>query len=171
VKLTTKGRYAVTAMMDLALHARLDRIALIDIAARQKISQAYLEQLFGSLRKAGLVKSTRGAKGGYMLARDDKDISLADILIAADEQINLACGGGSLCKDHDPCLTHNLWTNLSQEFFEFLDSKKLSELVRSRHVQTLATQQDVTQIGDIPIQISRQSWPLMAVDTNIRYYV
>ena len=155
MKLTTKGRYAVTAMMDLALHAKLDRIALVDIAARQNISQAYLEQLFGSLRKAGLIKSVRGPKGGYMLARDDKDISLADILVAVDEQINLACGGGSTCSDHDPCLTHSLWTNLSQEFFEFLDSKKLSELIRSRHVQTLATQQDVTQIGDIPIQISR----------------
>lgn len=155
MKLTTKGRYAVTAMMDLALHAKLDRISLVDIAARQNISLAYLEQLFGSLRKAGLVQSVRGAKGGYMLARGDKEISLADILIAADEQINLACGGGSSCSDVDPCLTHNLWTNLSQEFFEFLNHKKLSDLVRTRHVQTMATQQDVTQIGDIPIQISR----------------
>ena len=155
MKLTTKGRYAVTAMMDLALHAKLDRISLVDIAARQSISLSYLEQLFGSLRKAGLVQSVRGAKGGYMLAKCDKDISLADILIAADEQINLACGGGRSCDDQDPCLTHNLWTNLSQEFFEFLDDKKLSDLVRTRHVQTMATQQDVTQIGDIPIQFSR----------------
>ena len=90
MKLTTKGRYAVTAMMDLALHAKLDRIALVDIAERQNISLAYLEQLFRSLRKANLVKSVRGAKGGYMLARCDKEISLADILIAADEHINLA---------------------------------------------------------------------------------
>ena len=155
MKLTTKGRYAVTAMMDLALHAKLDRVSLVDIAARQHISQAYLEQLFGSLRKAGLIQSVRGPKGGYMLARDDKEISLADILIAADEQINLACGGGKTCSQDDPCLTHNLWTNLSQEFFEFLNDKKLSDLVRTRHVQTLATQQDVTQIGDIPIQFSR----------------
>jgi len=153
MKLTTKGRYAVTAMMDLALHAKLDRVSLVDIAERQNISQAYLEQLFGSLRKAGLVTSVRGAKGGYMLARSDKQISLADILIAADEQINLACGGGRSCDEHNPCLTHNLWTNLSREFFEFLDDKKLSDLVRSRHVQTMATQQDVTQIGDIPILI------------------
>jgi Rrf2 family iron-sulfur cluster assembly transcriptional regulator len=155
MKLTTKGRYAVTAMMDLALHAKLDRISLVDIASRQSISLSYLEQLFGSLRKAGLVQSVRGAKGGYMLAKRDKDISLADILIAADEQINLACGGGRSCDDQDPCLTHNLWTNLSQELFEFLDDKKLSDLVRTRHVQTMATQQDVTQIGDIPIQINR----------------
>lgn len=155
MKLTTKGRYAVTAMMDLALHAKLDHVSLADIAGRQHISLAYLEQLFGSLRKAGLIHSVRGAKGGYKLAKDDKDISLADILVAADEQINLACGGGRSCDELDPCLTHNLWTNLSREFFEFLDDKKLRDLVRTRHVQTLATQQDVTQIGDIPIQFSR----------------
>lgn len=155
MKLTTKGRYAVTAMMDLALHAKLDRIALVDIAERQNISLSYLEQLFRNLRNAGLIKSVRGAKGGYMLARSDKEISLADILVAADEQINLACGGGSACNDVTPCLTHNLWTDLSQEFFEFLDSKKLSDVVRSRHVQVMATQQDVTSIGDIPIHISR----------------
>jgi len=155
MKLTTKGRYAVTAMMDLALHAKLDRVSLVDIAERQDISQAYLEQLFRSLRKAGLVKSVRGAKGGYMLAHSDKDISLADILVAADEQINLACGSGDSCDSANPCLTHNLWTNLSREFFDFLNDKKLNDLVRSRHVQTMATQQDVTQIGDIPIQINR----------------
>lgn len=154
MKLTTRGRYAVTAMMDLALHAKLDRITLAGIAGRQNISVSYLEQLFRSLRNAGLIKSVRGAKGGYMLARSEKEISLADILVAADEHINLACGGGSTCNDVDPCLTHSLWTNLSQEFFEFLDSKKLSDLVRSRHVQTMATRQDVTSIGDIPIHIS-----------------
>jgi len=122
----------------------------VDIAERQNISQAYLEKLFGSLRKAGLVTSVRGAKGGYKLALSDKEISLADILIAADEQINLACGSGNTCDEVNPCLTHNLWTNLSREFFEFLNDKKLSDLIRS---QTMATQQDVTQIGDIPIQV------------------
>lgn len=155
MKLTTKGRYAVTAMMDLALHAKLGRITLVDIAERQKISLSYLEQLFGNLRKAKLVSSTRGAKGGYVLARSEKEISLADILIAADEQINMTCGSGSACSSEDPCLTHSLWTNLSQEFFEFLDNKKLSDLVRSRHVQSLATKQNVTSIGDIPIHISQ----------------
>ena len=155
MKLTTKGRYAVTAMMDLALHAKIDRVTLADIAERQNISQAYLEQLFGSLRKAGLVVSLRGAKGGYRLAREDKEISLADILIAADEKIDMTCGGGNSCGDAYPCLTHSLWYGLSQEFFEFLDSKKLSDLVRSRYVQTMATRQDVTQIGDIPIHFGR----------------
>ncbi|NND81005.1 MAG: Rrf2 family transcriptional regulator [Gammaproteobacteria bacterium] len=154
MKLTTKGRYAVTAMMDLALHARIGRVSLADIAERQNISLAYLEQLFRSLRKAGLVNAVRGAKGGYMLAREDKNISLADILIASDEEINMACGGGSGCSDSQPCLTHNLWSQLSAEFFEFLNNKKLSDLVRSRDVQTMATQQDITVIGDIPIQLN-----------------
>lgn len=155
MKLTTKGRYAVTAMMDLALHARIDCVPLNDIAERQNISPAYLEQLFGSLRKAGLITSLRGAKGGYRLAREDKQISLADILVAADEQIDMTCGGGNSCGSDDPCLTHSLWNNLSQEFFEFLDGKKLNDLVRSRFVQTMATKQDVTQIGDIPIYVDR----------------
>jgi len=155
MKLTTKGRYAVTAMMDLALHAKLDCVSLVDVAERQKISLAYLEQLFRSLRKAELVNSVRGAKGGYMLAKPDREISLADILVAADEQINLACGGGSTCSDTTPCLTHGLWTNLSNQFYEFLDSKSLNDLVKSRDVQTMATMQDVTQIGNIPVQISK----------------
>ena len=153
MKLTTKGRYAVTAMMDLALHAKIEHVTLADIASRQNISLAYLEQLFSSLRKAGLVMSIRGPKGGYRLAQAVSDISLADILIAADEEINMTCGNGATCSDIDPCLTHNLWSNLSQELFQFLNSKKLSDLIRSRYVQTKATQQDVTQIGDIPVQI------------------
>jgi len=152
MKLTTKGRYAVTAMMDLALHARIDRVTLNDIAERQNISLAYLEQLFGSLRKAGLVSSLRGAKGGYRLAREDREISLADILVAVEEQIDMTCGSSN-CGTDDPCLTHSLWSNLNQELFQFLDAKKLNDLVRSRYVQTRATEQDVTQIGDIPIHI------------------
>ena len=154
MKLTTKGRYAVTAMMDLALHARIDRVTLAEIADRQRISLAYLEQLFACLKKAGLVSSVRGPKGGYRLARDDKTISLADILVAAEEQIDMSCGS-SRCGHDDPCLTHSLWNNLSGEFYAFLDGKKLSDLVRTRYVQTRATQQDVTQIGDIPIQFGR----------------
>jgi len=155
MKLTTKGRYAVTAMMDLALHAKLDHIALVDIAERQDISLAYLEQLFRCLRKGGLVESVRGAKGGYKLAKSDAEISLADILIAAEEEINLTCGNGADCSASTPCLTHDLWNRLSNEFFEFLNSKKLNELVHSRHVQTLATQQDLNLIGDIPVQIRK----------------
>ncbi len=155
MKLTTKGRYAVTAMMDLALHAKLDHIALVDIAERQNISLAYLEQLFRCLRKAELVESVRGAKGGYKLARPDTQISLADILLAVEEEINLTCGSGANCNETTPCLTHDLWNHLSGELFEFLNSKTLNTLTHSRHVQTLATQQDLTLIGDIPVHISR----------------
>lgn len=154
MKLTTKGRYAVTAMMDLALHARIANVRLAEIAKRQNISMAYLEQLFGNLRKAGLVSSVRGPKGGYRLAQAEQEISLADILIAADEQINLTCGGGSTCSNEDPCLTHGLWNNLSDEFFAFLDGKKLADLVRSRYVQTKASQQDTRMIGNIPIELA-----------------
>ncbi len=154
MKLTTKGRYAVTAMMDLAMHAKLDCVRLAEVAERQNISFSYLEQLFRSLKRAGLVTSVRGAKGGYMLAKADKDISLADILVAADEQINLACGGRN-CSADNQCLTHGLWTQLSQQFYDFLDSKNLNELVKSRDVQTMATMQDVSQIGNIPVQFSK----------------
>lgn len=159
MKLTTKGRYAVTAMMDLALHAKLGTVTLNDIAGRQNISLAYLEQLFGNLRKGGLINSVRGPKGGYRLAKDDTDISLADILIAADEEINLTCGGGNSCSHEDPCLTHGLWSNLSDELYQFLDGKKLNALVRSRYVQTKATQQDVTMIGNIPVEFAVEATP------------
>jgi len=155
MKLTTKGRYAVTAMVDLTLHAKIEHVTLAEIAGRQTISLAYLEQLFGNLRKAGLVESIRGPKGGYKLARSTETISLADILIAADEEINLTCGNGATCSDTNPCLTHSLWNNLSHEFFQFLNNKKLSDLINTRYVQTMATQQDVSLIGDIPVQINR----------------
>ena len=155
MKLTTKGRYAVTAMMDLALHAKIERVVLTDIAERQALSLPYLEQLFASLRKAGLINAVRGPKGGYTLAKSDKEISLADILVAVGEQIMFTCGGGDSCSEADPCLTHRLWSNLSLEFHQFLDSKKLSDLVRSRHVQMMATNQDVRNIGNIPIEIDR----------------
>ena len=154
MKLTTRGRYAVTAMIDLALHAKLDHVTLADVAQRQRISLAYLEKLFGKLRKAGLIASVRGAKGGYRLARDERAISLADILAAAGETLNWACGAGSKCDADDPCLTHDIWTNLSFEMTEFLRSKTLFALAHTQHVQTLATQQDVKQIGNIPVEIS-----------------
>ena len=96
-----------------------------------------------------------GPKGGYKLARSTETISLADILIAADEGINLTCGNGATCSDTNPCLTHSLWNNLSHEFFQFLNNKKLSDLINTRYVQTMATQQDVSLIGDIPVQINR----------------
>lgn len=134
MKLTTKGRYAVTAMMDLALQAgsaEHTRVALTDIADRQDISLSYLEQLFSSLRKSGLVNAVRGPGGGYAIAKKASNISVAEILAAVDENLNLTCGSGSTCGgDHDPCLTHGLWSNLSDELYRFLDEKKLSEIIK-----------------------------------------
>lgn len=153
MKLTTKGRYAVTAMMDLALHARISNVCLAEIAERQNISQQYLEQLFGSLRKANLVNSVRGPKGGYSLAKEASNISLADILVAVGENMNLSCGSGKSCSDINPCLTHGLWNNLSAEFYDFFASKMLSDLIKTRDVQTLATTQDISLVGDIPIMV------------------
>jgi Rrf2 family iron-sulfur cluster assembly transcriptional regulator len=155
MKLTTKGRYAVTAMIDLALHAKVGHVRLSEIADRQALSMAYLEQLFRSLKQAKLVDSVRGAKGGYSLARNAQDISLAEILEAVGEQLNLACGAGATCDDQDPCLTHGIWNNLSAELFGFFESKSLYSLARSRDVQTMATRQDVMQIGNIPVEIFR----------------
>lgn len=139
--------------MDLALHARLSNVSLAEIADRQKISQQYLEQLFGSLRKSGLVSSVRGPKGGYSLSKDASQISLADILMAVGENINLSCGSGKTCDDLNPCLTHGLWNNLSAEFYNFFASKNLNDLVKTRDVQTLATSQDISLVGDIPIMV------------------
>ena len=154
MKLTTRGRYAVTAMIDLALHAKLDHVALADVAERQQLSLAYLEKIFAKLRKAGLIASVRGARGGYRLARDEKTISLADILAAAGESLNWACGAGSKCNAQDPCLTHDIWTSLSQEMVDFLRSKTLFSLAHTQQVQARATQQEVKQIGNIPVEIS-----------------
>ena len=151
MKLTTKGRYAVTAMMDLALHSKHRCVALTDIAERQQISLAYLEQLFSNLRKAGLVTSIRGRSGGYRVAKSTSEISLAEILNATNECLDLTCGSGDNCQPENPCLTHSLWTRLSNELFEFLHSKKLDELIHSRHVQQLATAQTTKIIGNIPV--------------------
>jgi len=140
-------------MMDLALHARISNVCLAEIAERQNISQQYLEQLFGSLRKANLVNSVRGPKGGYSLAKEASNISLADILVAVGENMNLSCGSGKSCSDINPCLTHGLWNNLSAEFYDFFASKMLSDLIKTRDVQTLATTQDISLVGDIPIMV------------------
>ena len=154
MKLTTKGRYAVTAMMDLALHADSAegaRVALTDIADRQGISLAYLEQLFASLRKSGLVNAVRGPGGGYAIAKRADDISVAEILAAVDENLNLTCGSGAACGgDHDPCLTHGLWSNLSDELYRFLDQKKLAEIIKQPQNSTASSQ----NFSGIPIELS-----------------
>ncbi len=132
MKLSTKGRYAVTAMLDLAINAEENRrVTLADISELQGISLSYLEQLFARLRRAELVKGTRGPGGGYRLAREASAISVAEILTAVDEKVDMTgCGGEATCKNGQPCLTHELWNSLSQDIYNFLNGITLGELVK-----------------------------------------
>ncbi len=130
MRLTTKGRFAVTAMLDLAMHGSGRPVTLAGISQRQSISLSYLEQLFGKLRRHTLVESVRGPGGGYTLARDVKNMSIADIIIAVDEPLDATqCGGKENCKEEQRCMTHDLWAKLNDKMYEYLDSVKLSDLV------------------------------------------
>ena len=130
MRLTTKGRFAVTAMIDLAMRQHQGPVTLAGISQRQKISLSYLEQLFGKLRRHELVESTRGPGGGYTLARPMKDVSVADIIFAVDEPLDATqCGGKENCQDEGPCMTHELWSNLNRKMIEYLDSVTLADLV------------------------------------------
>lgn len=143
MKLTTRGRYAVTAMLDLAIHQQQGSVAVSDVSRRQAISLSYLEQLFSRLRKAGLVVSTRGPGGGYSLSRDPGQISIAQIIDAIDENIDATlCSGQKNCVDDDACLTHFLWAELSTSIRLFLTAKTLGDLVRQPHVKEVATRQE-----------------------------
>ena len=143
MRLTTKGRYAVTAMLDLALHATEKPIPLAEISQRQGISLSYLEQLFSRLRKQGLVGSARGPGGGYRLSRHPNEISVVDVLNAIDEKIDtMHCGGKANCQDGGPCLTHDLWNDLSKQIHDFLGGITLGDLVERGAVQEIAARQD-----------------------------
>ena len=147
MKLTTKGRYAVTAMLDLAIHYNKVPINLADISARQGISLSYLEQLFSRLRKQGLVESARGPGGGYMLAKPANDISVADVIQAVDESVDATkCGGKKNCQGEDSCLTHDLWEELSNEISGFLSGISLADLVNRRGVRVVSQRQDAIRI-------------------------
>ena len=133
MRLTTKGRYAVTAMLDLALHRGGGPIALADIAQRQGISLSYLEQLFSKLRRRSLVASVRGPGGGYNLARDASTISVAEVITAVDENVDTTrCAGAHNCQNNGPCLTHDLWQNLSERIYDYLSTISLQDLVDRR---------------------------------------
>jgi len=135
MRLTTKGRFAVTAMIDLALRQGKGPVTLAGISQRQEISLSYLEQLFGKLRRHEIVESVRGPGGGYNLARKAQDVTVADIIIAVDEPIDATqCGGKENCHsaDHENgtrCMTHDLWSNLNARMVEYLDSVSLQDLV------------------------------------------
>jgi Rrf2 family iron-sulfur cluster assembly transcriptional regulator len=132
MRLTTKGRFAVTAMIDLALREHTGPVALAAISARQQISLSYLEQLFGKLRRHELVESTRGPGGGYSLGRKAEEITVADIIVAVDEPLDATgCGGKGDCmgEESGKCMTHDLWAGLNAKMIEFLDSVSLKKLV------------------------------------------
>jgi Rrf2 family iron-sulfur cluster assembly transcriptional regulator len=131
MRLTTKGRFAVTAMIDLGMRHQRGPVTLAGISERQRISLSYLEQLFGRLRRQGIVDSVRGPGGGYNLAQTMTDISVADIIRAVDEPIDATqCGGLGNCHDDRECMTHDLWMSLNSRIYDYLDSVTLDELVR-----------------------------------------
>jgi Rrf2 family transcriptional regulator, iron-sulfur cluster assembly transcription factor len=139
MRLTTKGRFAVTAMIDVALRQHAGPVTLAGIAERQKISLSYLEQLFGKLRRNQLVASTRGPGGGYTLAKPLAAVSVADIISAVDEPLDAtSCGGRGNCHDEHPCMTHNLWMSLNERMHEYLNSVNLDDLVRQQGVNGCA---------------------------------
>jgi Rrf2 family iron-sulfur cluster assembly transcriptional regulator len=143
VRLTTKGRYAVTAMLDLALHQGRGPITLADIADRQGISLSYLEQLFARLRKQALVTSVRGPGGGYSLGRDASQIFVAEVITAVDESVDTTrCGGAHNCQNNQRCLTHDLWHDLSERIHEYLNRISLRDLVDRTAVQEVAQRQE-----------------------------
>lgn len=142
MRLTTKGRYAVTAMLDLAINADAAPTSLGDIARRQGISLSYLEQLFARLRRAGLVHSVRGPGGGYLLAQTPAAINVSNIIDAVDESVDATrCQGLSDCQQGDTCLTHHLWCELSGQIRHFLEAVTLEQLRLRPDIQQIATRQ------------------------------
>lgn len=146
MRLTTKGRYAVTAVLDLAFHQDNGPVSLAAISERQCISLSYLEQLFARLRRNGVVRSTRGPGGGYSLNRDAVDISVSDVIVAVDESCQVAaCNDIHACQGDYQCLTHDLWSELSNEIRNFLDGITLAEMMASEKVQEVSVRQDQVQ--------------------------
>ena len=142
MKMSTKGRYAVMAMIDIAAHSDGAPVSLAEIAERQEISQEYLEQLFGKLRKAGLVESSRGPGGGYRLARGASDTPISDIILAADEELQLTrCAGDAVegCVKGKRCNAHDLWSSLGRQMIGFLSSISLEDVVEKRNLALAAT--------------------------------
>lgn len=143
MKLTSKGRYAVTAMLDVALHSARGPVPLADISERQEISLSYLEQLFSRLRKDKLVDSVRGPGGGYLLGKDASQISIGAVIKAVDETVDATrCQGQADCQGGDRCLTHSLWQDLSDRISVFLESITLGELMAKNDVREVAGRQD-----------------------------
>lgn len=143
MRLTTRGRYAVTAMLDLALHGASKPISLADISQRQEISLSYLEQLFAKLRQNSLVASVRGPGGGYLLNRPGNQINVAEIIDAVNESVDATnCNNQGDCQSGEVCLTHYLWEDLSKKIHDFLSEITLEQLTANRDVQRVCERQD-----------------------------
>ena len=161
MKLTTKGRYAVTAVLDLSFHQNKGPVSLAEISERQNISLSYLEQLFARLRRNNIVVSTRGPGGGYSLSRTPDEISMAEIIVSVDESYDAtSCGsdksdGG--CSGVQQCLTHDLWSELSQEIHNFLSGISLAELKTHRGVVEVAERQDKKQQDNLLHRVAIES--------------
>ena len=146
MKLTTKGRFAVTAMLDLAMRQNRGPVTLAAISERQHISLSYLEQLFGKLRRANLVSSVRGPGGGYNLAQGPNQITVADIVTAVDEPLDATqCGGKENCHEEKRCMTHDLWATLNEKMYDYLSSVTLADLVAHQSGKQVAVIKDFRQ--------------------------
>ena len=143
MRLSTKGRYGVTAMMDLAIHDNAGPVTLADISQCQGISLSYLEQLFAKLRKNNLVEGVRGPGGGYRLSRPADQINVAEIISAVDEKVDVTkCSNQADCQNGERCLTHDLWTELSDRLYTFLSGITLAQFVNRPGIHELAIQRD-----------------------------
>jgi len=160
MRLTTKGRFAVTAMVDLAMNQDEHPVTLAEISERQKISLSYLEQLFGKLRRRKLVASVRGPGGGYRLAQEMMQISVADIILAVDETLDSTqCGGRENCRDERKCITHDLWANLNQHIFAYLGAVTLKQLVAAQDPALNGR----TQVHDMRETLQRRERGVIAI--------
>ena len=149
MRLTTKGRFAVTAMIDVAMHQHQGPVTLASISERQRISLSYLEQLFGKLRRRRLVASTRGPCGGYRLHRPMEQTTVSDIIFAVDEPLDATqCGGKENCHDDQRCMTHDLWANLNARMLDYLDSVTLADLVEQQNRRASAGEAKVAVLHD-----------------------
>ena len=154
MKLTSKGRYAVTAILDLAFHSGAGPVSLSEISKRQNISLSYLEQLFTRLRKQQVVCSTRGPGGGYSLQRPAAEIAVAEVISAVDEVVTTGCAGAGKCDDGEQCLAHELWVELSQQIHGFLDGISIQDLMDESSIQQVAERQDSEKEETPGIEIS-----------------
>ena len=154
MRLTTKGRFAVTAMLDLALNGNKGPVTLAGISERQKISLSYLEQLFGKLRRRELVESVRGPGGGYHLAREAARVTVADIIRAVEEPIDSTqCGGRENCHDSGRCMTHDLWEELNTTVYGFLAGVSLSQLVDKQRTRPVSVVRNVRNTQTHPVSV------------------